>query len=154
MDFPSLLHQTVCGGLAAAGFGVLFNVRIRGLAWCAASGGLALAVRTFVLGWSWSMEAATFVAAVAVGVAVLLLPERAAVSRNALLVVGGIPMIPGGFATKAILGLFAITATHVPGSGDALLPALDNTLRVIFVLGTLGAGLAIPLLLRRAQAAK
>ena len=50
MDFPLLLHHTVCGGLAAAGFGVLFNVGFRELSWCAVSGALMLAVRTVALG--------------------------------------------------------------------------------------------------------
>jgi len=53
MDLLPLLHNTVCGGLAAAGFGVLFNVSFRGLPWCAASGALALALRTIALGAGW-----------------------------------------------------------------------------------------------------
>jgi uncharacterized membrane protein YjjB (DUF3815 family) len=69
-----LLHQTICGALAAAGFGVLFNVSFRGLPWCAASGALALALRTAALRQGWSMEAASFVAAIAVGAAVQFLP--------------------------------------------------------------------------------
>ena len=44
-----LLHQTVCGAIAAAGFGVLFNISFRSLPWCAVSGALALAVRTYCL---------------------------------------------------------------------------------------------------------
>ena len=151
MDLSLVLHHSACGGLAAAGFGVLFNVRWRGLPWCAASGALALAVRTVAAERGWSLEAATFVAALTVSVAVLLLPWRAAVSRSALHVVGGIPMVPGGFAAKAILGLFSVTTPHAPDGGATLLPALEATLHVVFVLGTLGAGLAIPTLLLRVR---
>jgi uncharacterized membrane protein YjjB (DUF3815 family) len=145
-----LLHQTICGALAAAGFGVLFNIGSRGLPWCAASGALALALRTIALGGGWSMEAASFIAALSLGIAVQLLPSRARVSRNALHVAGCIPMIPGGFATKAILGLFAITVNH-PGDNQTLVTALDNTLRVMFTIGALGTGLAIPTLLLQAR---
>src|SRR6478672_10604051 len=102
MDFSHLLLNTVCGSLAATGFGVLFNVGFRGLTWCAASGALALAVRTAAVAGGWSMESASFAAALAVGVAVQLLPSRVGVSRNALHVVGCVPMIPGAFAAKAI----------------------------------------------------
>jgi uncharacterized membrane protein YjjB (DUF3815 family) len=148
-ELLQLLHHTVCGGLAAAGFGVLFNIGARTLPWCATSGGLALAVRTGALGWGWSLVAASFAAAVAVGAAVQLLPARSEASRNALAVVGCIPMIPGAIAARAILGLFAATAQ--PGAGDALVTAAENSLRVAFTIGALGTGLAIPTLLLRAR---
>ena len=154
MDFSHLLQDTVCGGLAAAGFGVLFNVGFRGLPWCAASGALALALRTVALGEGWSLEAASFVAAMAVGVAVQLLPSPIGISRNALHVVGCIPMIPGAFAAKAILGLFAITAQHSTATNETLIAVMDNTLRVTFTMGALGTGVAIPTLLLRVRELK
>jgi uncharacterized membrane protein YjjB (DUF3815 family) len=150
MDLSQLIQNAICGGLAAAGFGVLFNVGFRGLTWCAASGALALALRTVALDGGWSMESASFVAALAVGAAVQLVPSRFPVSRNALHVVGCVPMIPGAFAAKAILGLFAISAQH-PASNETFIAAMDNTLRVTLAMGALGAGIAIPSLLLRAQ---
>ncbi len=151
MDLLRLLHHTVCGGLAAAGFGVLFNIRFRALPWCAASGAVALAVRTVALGWGLSLVAASFVAALTVGAAVQLLQSRFGVSRNALAVVGCIPMIPGAFAAKAILGLFAVTAQHPDAANEMLVTAVENTLRVTFTIGALGTGLAIPTLLMRVR---
>jgi len=151
MEFSQLLQNTICGCLAAAGFGVLFNISFRGLPWCAVSGALALALRTVALGGSWSMEAASFVAALAVGVAVQLLPSPVGASRNALHVVGCIPMIPGAFAAKAILGLFAITAQHPTSTDDTFITAMDNALRVTFIMGALGTGVAIPTLLLRVR---
>ena len=63
-DLPMfVLHQAVFGALAAAGFGVLFNFGPRTLAWCSGMGAIALAVRTVALSAAWSLEAATFVAA-------------------------------------------------------------------------------------------
>jgi uncharacterized membrane protein YjjB (DUF3815 family) len=154
MDLPHLLHHIVCGGLAAAGFGVLFNIGFRALPWCAASGALALAARTIALGRGWSMEAASFAAALAVGAVVQLLQSRIGVSGNALDVAGCIPMIPGGFATKAILGLFTVMAQHPSAANDMLIAALENTLRVTFTIGALGTGLAIPTLLLRVRGMK
>lgn len=74
----------------------------------------------------------------------------ASVSRNALHVVGCVPMIPGAFAAKTILGLFAINAQH-PATNETFIAAMDNVLRVTLVMGALGAGIAIPSLLLRAQ---
>ena len=70
-------------------------------------------------------------------------------TRDALQVVGCIPMVPGGFATKAILGLFAITVPN-PGAGsETLVSAIESALRVLFTVGALATGLAIPTLLMR-----
>ena len=149
MDISYLLHQTACGGLAAAGFGVLFNVGFRALPWCAASGALALMVRTAARESGWSLVAASFVAALAVGAAVQLLHSRIKISRNSLEVVGCIPLIPGGTATKAIQGLFAVAGLHPAIAQESFIMALEDALRVVFVIGALGTGLAIPTLLLR-----
>jgi uncharacterized membrane protein YjjB (DUF3815 family) len=58
-------------------------------------------------------------------------------------------MIPGAFATKAILGLFAITTQHSTATNETIIAAMDNTLRVTFTMGALGIGVAIPILLLR-----
>jgi len=63
--------------------------------------------------------------------------------------IGCIPMLPGGFATKAILGLFAITAQHPIATNETVITAVDNSLRVMFTGGALGIGLAIPALFLR-----
>jgi uncharacterized membrane protein YjjB (DUF3815 family) len=152
MDFPHLLHQTVCGAIAAAGFGVLFNVGGRSLAWCAASGALALAVRSVCLAQGWSLEAASFVAALAVGSAVQVAGPRTLLPREALDVAGCIPMVPGSFAAKAILSLFALTAPHLADPTQTLNTAVQYTLRVMFTIGAIGTGLAIPTLFLRVRA--
>jgi uncharacterized membrane protein YjjB (DUF3815 family) len=150
-DVLQVLHHTACGGLAAAGFGLLFNVGFRTLTWCAVSGGLALAVRTVALQSGGSLVAASFVAALAVGAAAQILQSRIGVASNALAVVGCIPMIPGAVAARAILGLFAVTAQPATASGDAFFAALENALLVAFTIGALGTGVAIPTLLMRTR---
>ena len=117
MDLLNFLEDGVCGALAAAGFGVLFNVGFGALPWCALSGALAMAVRTVVLQSGWTMESASLIAALVLGFALQLFPARMSVSPGALHVVGCIPMVPGGFATKAILGLLAVTVT-TSGAGN------------------------------------
>ena len=154
IDLLQLLHHTICGGLAAAGFGLLFHINYRALPWCAASGGLALAVRTAILGGDGNLVAASFVAALTVGAASQLLQSRIGVSRDALSVTSCIPMIPGGLAAKAILGLFAVTAQHPAANHETLVMAVENTLRVMFTVGGLGTGLAIPTLLPRVRVMK
>lgn len=154
MDFAHLFHQTLFGGVAAVGFGVLFNIGYRALPWCAATGALAVGVRTIGLSLGWSLEAASFAAALAVGGAVQLLQTRAGISCNALDVVGCIPMVPGGFAAKAILGLFLLTSPRPHAASETLVLAVENFLRVSFTIGAIGTGLAIPTLLLRVRGLK
>ena len=151
---PYLLHQTLFGGLAAIGFGVLFNMGPHALLWCGAGGALALAVRTAGLELGWTLESASFMAALAVGSVVQVFQERIGASRNTLAVAGCIPMIPGGFAAKAILGLYALTAPAVQHADQTLLLSVQNVLRVTFTIGAMGTGLAIPSMLLHARSAR
>jgi uncharacterized membrane protein YjjB (DUF3815 family) len=153
MNVPFILQQTVCGAIAAAGFGVLFNISFRSLPWCAATGALALAVRTICLGWGWNLEASSFAAALAVGFAVQSLQARTDISQEVLSVTGCIPMVPGSFAAKAILGLFALAGQSATDAGGTLITAVQYTLRVAFTIGAIGTGLAIPTLLMRVRIA-
>jgi uncharacterized membrane protein YjjB (DUF3815 family) len=154
MDWWKLLHHTLCGAIAAAGFGVLFNISFRSLPWAAASGALALLVRTICLNSGWSFQAASFAAALAVGFAVQALQKKADLSQNALDVAGCIPMIPGSFAAKAILGLFSLAAQNPASANETLLAAVEFTLRVMFTIAAIGTGLAIPNLLLRVKLLK
>ena len=148
------LEQTICGAVAAAGFAVLFNVSARLLPWCAAFGALALAVRTGCQNSGWALEGASFAAALVAGGAVQLLRlARPDISQSALAVVGCIPMIPGSFAAKAILGLYALT-TGTATDAQAIITAIQYSLRVIFIIGAIGTGLAIPSLLLRVRVSR
>lgn len=142
----ALWHQSLFGAVASAGFGLLFNFNWRIVIMAAASGGLALAVRTLGLDAGWSLEAASFVAAAAVGVGIRLLelrPIRLNYAGNALAVTGCIPMVPGSAAAQGIMALLGLTA-QVPAHADqTLLLAVEYGLRVVFTIGALGAGLTI-----------
>lgn len=63
MELVQLLQNSFCGALATAGCGGLFNIDLKGLPCCFASGALALVLRTIFLGRGWGLEAASFVAA-------------------------------------------------------------------------------------------
>ena len=72
-------------------------------------------------------------------------------AHHALDVVGCIPLVPGSFAAKAILGLYALTAESAPSQPESFMITVQYTLRVIFTLGAIGTGLALPALLRRVR---
>lgn len=144
-----LVHQVAFGAIAAAGFAVLFNVGPRTLAWCAAAGGLALLARTLAQDAGWSLEAASFVAAIAASCAAWAFRRFLGPESNAVALAGCIPMVPGAFMSQAILGLLAVTAPHPENEVATIVLAVEYMLRVIFTLGAIGAGLAIPMHLLR-----
>ena len=153
MNAALLINQTACGAIAAAGFGVLFNAGIRVLPWCAASGALALAVRSSCLALGWNLEGASFAAALTVGAAAYLLQRYMDISQDVLDAVGCVPMVPGSFAAKAIIGLFTVSTSTVVNESETLVTAAQYTLRVVFTIGAIGTGLAIPTLLLRMRTA-
>ena len=65
-----VLHQTIYGAIAAAGFGVLFNFGYANIACAGVAGAIALGVRSVGLEVGWTLEAASFCAAIAVALVV------------------------------------------------------------------------------------
>ena len=148
---PHLLHQALFGALAAAGFGVLFNFGFRALPWCAAAGALALAVRTVGQDLAWSLEGASFAAAIVTSCSVSALRKQLGPACNAVALAGCIPMVPGAFFGQALLGFLSVTAPNLVDAESTLILAVQSLLRVIFTLGAIGAGLLIPAHLLRNQ---
>ncbi|PKR90291.1 hypothetical protein CXZ10_02585 [Pleomorphomonas diazotrophica] len=148
---PHLLHQALFGALAAAGFGVLFNFGFKALPWCAAAGALALAVRTVGQDLAWSLEGASFAAAIVTSCSVSALRRHLGPACNAVALAGCIPMVPGAFFGQALLGFLSVTAPNLVDAEATLIVAVQSLLRVIFTLGAIGAGLLIPAQLLRNQ---
>ena len=115
----------------------------RRLACKRASSDPTLATRTLAQEGSWSLEAASFVAAVAVGCGAQLLHSRLGLGTNALAAAGCIPMVPGLFAAQGILGLYALTAPRPNDPAGTVVTSMEFTLRVIFTIGAIGTGLSI-----------
>lgn len=141
---PRLAHQAVFGGVAAVGFGVLFNFGWRRLVWCFVAGMLALGVRTFCQDLHWSLEAASFAAATVTSCAAILMKRSIGTACHAVALAGCIPMVPGAFFGQALLGFFALTAPNPTDAVNTIVLSMEAMLRVIFTLGAIGAGLTIP----------
>ena len=148
MNAGFVLHQTLFGAIAAAGFAVLFNVAFRQLPWCVLIGAVALCFRTVCQELGMSLVGASFAAALAVGVAAQLRRAHGNSPQDVLDVVGCIPLVPGSLASKALLALYAITTGAVEESRQ-LLDAAQYTLGVAFTIGGIGTGVVIPMLLFR-----
>jgi uncharacterized membrane protein YjjP (DUF1212 family) len=150
LTLAGMAHHAAFGGIAAAGFGLLFNMAAGPLAWAFAAGAIALAVRTYGLAQPWSLEASSFVAALAVGVTTRFFRGFHGMPGTTHAVAGCIPMVPGAVASRALLAAFAITAPHGAQPFDVaqtIAEAVGNGLRLAFTLGAIGTGVIIPMLL-------
>lgn len=144
IDAAHALHQAFFGAVAAVGFGVLFNFGSRSLLWAAAAGAVALAARSVLQSRGWTLEASTFVAALAAAFLAYGFLSRLGAAASAIALAGCIPMIPGAFFGNALLGFLAVTAPAAPNADATLVELLQAFLRVVFTLGAIGAGLTIP----------
>ncbi|MDE8653033.1 threonine/serine exporter family protein [Novosphingobium album (ex Liu et al. 2023)] len=146
---PHVAHQALFGAIAAVGFGVLFNIGPGNLVRCALLGAVALSVRTMGQNAGWSLEAATFVAALTTACAVYLGGPQRGQAPNALSIAGCIAMVPGAFFINALLGFLSLTSLPPEEASLTIATSLTALLRVIFTLGAMGAGLTIPAQLAR-----
>lgn len=154
--FLSILEKGIWFGFAALGFAVLFNVPQRTLliVWLiAAAGGLTkLILMQFDIG----IVVATFIGASLVGI----LSVSAAHNKHAPPLVFSIPsvipMVPGAFAYKMMLGLIKLSGTSVTDETyfQTLADTTSNGLKTMFILMVLAAGVAIPMLISRKETIK
>lgn len=147
----TLLHQAFFGGVAAAGFGVLFNCPPRMLGLCFGSGALALFVRTAAQGADWSLPAASFLAALSLGIADRTWLHVQSPRGSILAVVGCIPMVPGSLAANALMGFFSLAHSTPDNALTPLVVTMENTIVVVLTMVAIGIGLSIPTLIYPAK---
>jgi uncharacterized membrane protein YjjB (DUF3815 family) len=145
-----ILHHAFFGGVAAAGFAVLFNCQPRMLPLCFGAGTLALAVRTLAQAGGFTLPAASFFAALALAIVDRVWQEFPSPRGSVLAVVGAIPMVPGSIAAKVLISVFTLLRLG-PGQGvEAAVATWENLMILIFTLAAIGTALALPSLVQPA----
>ncbi|HEY5891690.1 MAG TPA: threonine/serine exporter family protein [Chthoniobacterales bacterium] len=142
-----LINQTVFGGIAAAGFGVLFNCPPRLITMCFGCGALALAVRTVGLDIGLSLPVASFLAALFLSVVDRTWLRVQSVRGSVIAVVGCIPMVPGSLAARGLKNLFLLFHAAPEGGMLPLTIALESLVIVASTVAAIGTALALPTLL-------
>ena len=150
-----VLEKGIWLGFAAIGFGVLFNVprRTLGVIYIiAALGGL---LKFYLI----SLEIGLIFAALSGSSAIGFLSVLAAHYKKAppmtFALPALIPMIPGLFAYKAMVGIMQLTAEKDQTAYTKLFfETVNNGLSALFIILALAAGVAIPLLISRKETVK
>ena len=156
MDFLDILEKSFWAGIAAIGFAVLFNVPVRTLfsIWLlGAIGGLA---KFSVLDLGGNIILASLIGASLIGILSISIAHKVHAPPLVFSIPAVIPMVPGAFAYRMMLGLIEI-GTHVgdkTGMEEVLVDTAQNGLKVFFILISLAVGVAVPMLITRKESAK
>lgn len=151
MDWIAILEKGFWAGFAALGFAILFNVPQRTLLVIWAMGALGGLTKFILLGLEVNIVLASLAGATLIGI----LSVYAAHNKHAPPLVFStpsvIPMVPGAFAYRMMLGCMELANTSV--NSDTYMKTLaettNNGLKALFILIALSAGVAIPMLVTR-----
>jgi uncharacterized membrane protein YjjB (DUF3815 family) len=137
--------------VAAVGFAMVFNVPRRYLPACLLCAAVGHGLRTLVMQFDISIEFGTLFAATVVGFMAVFFAQRLQAPAMLFAIPGIIPMIPGSFAYRAMIGLVSVVNAHSDQAAELLVQASTNFIRVGLILAALGVGIAVPGLLFQRQ---
>ena len=138
-------------GCAAVGFAILFNAPVRALiaVWI---GGFIAGITKFSLlstDVGAGMIASTLVASFFVGVFAIPLAKSRGVPDVIIAIPSVIPLVPGVFAYKAMMGLIKLTKYHEDRYSSIINDTVYNGVMTLFVVCAIVLGLVLPLTLMR-----
>ena len=150
-----VLRDAFWSAIAAVGFAILFNVPRHTLPACAFTGAVGHGLRAALIAVTgMPIEAATLLAATAVGFLGEIFARHYRVPRLVFVVPGVIPMVPGVFAYRTMLGIFEVTGladlSAIEGA-EVLLQTAVYAIRTGLILAGLSFGIIAPNLLFRRQ---
>ncbi|SHF32709.1 Uncharacterized membrane protein YjjB, DUF3815 family [Mariniphaga anaerophila] len=155
MDYSVFFENWIWLGFASVGFAILFNVPVRTVWVIFLLGALGGTLKLITMQLGGGIIIGSFFGAMLVG----FLSIYAAHFRHAppfvFAIPSVIPMVPGAFAYRMMLGLIRLTNDSTPTVYTQLLDdTVRNGLKAFFVLMVLALGVSAPMLLTRRESAK
>lgn len=155
MILLEILIKSFWAGMAAIGFAILFNVPRRTIfpIWClGAMGGL---IKFTAMNYDLGIVFASFLGAVGIAIVAIRMAHMRNSPPLVFSIPSVIPMVPGVFAYKFMLGMIALTSIEKTDIYlQTLIETVNNGSKMMFVLISLGTGVAIPMLLTRKESIK
>lgn len=155
MIILDIFIKSMWAGVAAIGFAILFNVPRRTIFTIWVLGAMGGIIKFSTLHFDHGIVLASFLGATVIGIASV---QTAHIQKSPPLIFSipaVIPMVPGSFAYKMMLGLIALTGNmDTDAYIQALIETVNNGAKMLFVLISLGTGVAIPMLLSRKESIK
>lgn len=150
-----ILIKSFWAGIGAIGFAVLFNVPRRVILPIWALGALGGLIKFTAMQFETGIVFASFLGAAAIGMLSIRMAHFRKSPPLVFSIPSVIPMVPGLFAYKMMLGLITLTSIENTDTYlQALIETVNNGAKMMFVLISLGTGVAIPMLLSRKESIK
>lgn len=155
MEILEIITKSFWSGIAAIGFAVLFNVPRRVIFSIWTLGALGGLIKFSVMNFDIGIVFASFLGATAIGIVSIQMAHMRNSPPLVFSIPSVIPMVPGFFAYKMMLGLIALTSIENTDTYiQTLIQTVNNGAKTMFVLISLGTGVAIPMLLTRKESIK
>ncbi|MCU0387804.1 MAG: threonine/serine exporter family protein [Chitinophagaceae bacterium] len=152
---PVLFKAFWCG-LAALGFGMLFNSPKRALVFIF-GGGFLVGLVKFILmlpSIGAGIISASFIAAVAVGLASIPIAHASQVPPVIFSIPSVIPLVPGVFAYRTMMGLMRMALPNGNEASEKLASTFQNGAITLFVIMGIALGVALPMHILRKKTVK
>lgn len=144
-----LIFDAFWSAIASVGFAMLFNVPRRVLPACALAGAAGHATRALLMHFGVTIVPATLAGATVIGFLADYAGRRWHAPPILFAVSGAIPMVPGSFAYRAMLGAIRISTSTVDAGMPIIVDTLINFITTGLILAALALGTAMPALLFR-----
>ncbi len=149
MNLWTVLQDFFWSGVVAVGFAVLFNVPRKTLIACFICGACGHALRTLLMQLGVSIAPATLAGAATVGLMSDLFARRLETPSLVFGICGAVPMVPGSFAYRAMLGVIRLATTAPASTEPILMETAVNFVNTGLILAALALGITMPMLLFR-----
>lgn len=155
MILTDILIKSFWAGIAAIGFAVLFNVPRRTIYAIAIIGIIGGLIKFTAMHFNMGIVFSSFLGATVVGIFSIQMAHLRNSPPLVFSIPSVIPMVPGFFAYKMMLGLIALTSIeNTDAYLQTLIETVNNGAKMAFVLLSLGIGVAVPMLLSRKESIK
>jgi uncharacterized membrane protein YjjB (DUF3815 family) len=154
MDWILILSKAFWCGWGALGFGILFNVPPRTLFSIWIGGAIAGLIKFSLLQLTAGVVLASFGGALAVGITSIPIAHFRHAPPMIFSIPAVIPLIPGVFAYRTMLGLMKLTGNIGADYNQIMLETVNNGSKTIFILMSLAMGVAVPMHLMRKESVK
>lgn len=150
-----IFEKFIWCGFAATGFAVLFNVPLRTLLLIGVLGGVGGLAKFIFIHFGFSDVFAPFCGSAIIGLLSIPFAHYKHTPPLVFYIPAVIPMIPGVFAYRMILGLIKLVGDpHSPTYVQTLSETANNGLKVLFIIMSLAVGVVIPMLITRKKSVK
>jgi len=144
LDIYHLFETAFFSGVAAFGFGAMFNVSWKHLGICFVVAGLASIVKVLTLEMCEILALASFFGALTAGVLAAVFSRKKGYPHIIFSIPGVIPMVPGVFGFKTVLGVLEILQQGVEVDPEIVARTIGLGLNTGFIAIALAIGISFP----------